>query len=234
MLRIMLNHLYLVLLLGLYLVVSVTAVNRTDDAALFSSGVETILAKGNHPVTSAAPTIIKHASKPPEEHSKLAPASLGGGNISLDLTGHKVEVTKLELAKPLNHISAPSNNKVETGHSSSSNKLDSTKQAPHNVTITKVETHKPTTAAPVFAPVDKIASSVSKHEISNSSSSTSISDKVGEHGHTNETIHKFCDYIKPICDSVDKIQPKALFKIQTQFKQFVHLVSIDSKSLNPI
>lgn len=35
----------------------------------------------------------------------------------------------------------------------------------------------------------------------------------------------FCDYIKPICDSLDKISVKQLFKIQSQFKQFVQKVS---------
>lgn len=40
----------------------------------------------------------------------------------------------------------------------------------------------------------------------------------------------FCDYIKPICESLSKISAKQLFKIQSQFKQFVQKVSFWSQT----
>lgn len=38
-------------------------------------------------------------------------------------------------------------------------------------------------------------------------------------------VSRLRDYLKPICDSTDRIQSKQLSKIQSQFKQFIHVVS---------
>lgn len=46
------------------------------------------------------------------------------------------------------------------------------------------------------------------------------------HGNTG-LANKFIQYLKPICDSLDKIMPKQMFRIQSQFKQFVQLVSLN-------
>ena len=43
-----------------------------------------------------------------------------------------------------------------------------------------------------------------------------------------DPLHRFCDYLRPICDSIDKIQAKQLTKIQSEFKQFIQLVSMIS------
>lgn len=232
----MFNQLYLVLLLAPFLVISssVSALsNRTEDAALFSSSAETVLgAKGGHLVTTSAPVIVKHAShQAPEEHSKLTSLITSKGNASSESTSHKItETTKLEPAKSIGH-GVTNSTKVETGHSTSTGtKSDSAHAASHNVSTTvKVDVHKPeSTKAPVSvslsssATADKIANTV-KHVVANSVSNAAS--KSEEHAHTNETVHKFCDYIKPICESADKIVPKSLFKVQTQFKQLVHLVS---------
>lgn len=200
------------------LIVSATASNRTDDAALFSSSTETILGKGNHTGTTAAPTALRHPSRLVEEHSKSATsAGSNKANISLEVSGHKVETTKLELPKL-----ASNGSKTDVAHgTSASNKLENI-NTNHSNSNVKIESQKSTTLAPISTAVEKVTNTV-KHAISNSVSASTKSEL--EHGHANETIHKFCDYMKPICDSVDKILPKALFKIQSQFKQFVQLVS---------
>lgn len=38
-------------------------------------------------------------------------------------------------------------------------------------------------------------------------------------------VDKFGEYLKPICETLDKTQPKQIFKIQSQLKQLVHQVS---------
>lgn len=217
------DRLHLVcLLLASCLIVSAAATNRTDDTTLFSSSSESVSARGNHTGTTATPNAVKHLSKIVEEHSKASPSTGSNhANSSLEASGHKGESTKLELPKSTSH-GASNSTKTEAAHSSASNKLETTKSANHSVSSVKIEAQKSTTLAPSATATEKVTSSI-KHAISNSVSTSSKSES--QHGHANETIHKFCDYLKPICDSVDKILPKALFKIQTQFKQFVHLVS---------
>lgn len=53
-----------------------------------------------------------------------------------------------------------------------------------------------------------------------------------EQSDPSEPLHSFCDYMKPICDSLDKITEKCTARISVQMKKFVNLVSI--KIQNPI
>lgn len=43
-------------------------------------------------------------------------------------------------------------------------------------------------------------------------------------GGLNSVPHKLGDYMKPICDALDKLSPKQLFRVQSQLKSFVQLV----------
>lgn len=40
-----------------------------------------------------------------------------------------------------------------------------------------------------------------------------------------EPTHRFGEYMKPICDALEKLSPKQIFRVQSQMKQFVQLVS---------
>lgn len=53
---------------------------------------------------------------------------------------------------------------------------------------------------------------------------TTLSVVDSEHDLSNP-VHKMCEYLKPICESLDKLEPKILVKIQAQFKQIIQQVS---------
>lgn len=54
-----------------------------------------------------------------------------------------------------------------------------------------------------------------------------------ERSDPSEPMHNFCDYMKPICETIDKITEKCTAKISKQLKKLVNLVSfpIQYKSL---
>lgn len=62
-----------------------------------------------------------------------------------------------------------------------------------------------------------------------------------DHADPSEPIHKFCDFLKPICETMDKIDSKCTTKIQSQMKQMVQVTNgklsscfADHYSFNPI
>lgn len=96
-----------------------------------------------------------------------------------------------------------------------------TAPVPHNLSsvASKIIHHSSVVESPKVTIVD------TKTKISTGTTSLPVV-KQPTHSLANKSISKFHDYLKPICDVVDKIQLNQLSKIQTQFKQLVHLVSI--------
>lgn len=114
---------------------------------------------------------------------------------------------------PIMHHSVKSDSAI------SSKVTPSTTLAPHSSASSTVDKKHISTTESSKAPTS--------HEVEHSTKITASPIEPSNVSSKKEENHAFKlrDYFKPICDSVDRIQSKQLSKIQSQFKQFIHVVS---------
>lgn len=96
------------------------------------------------------------------------------------------------------------------------------------IMVSKAPNHVGNGPAVVKTEVKVDIKKTTKHPILAGSGTTAapkVTVVVKSEDHGNEPTHRFCDYLKPICDSIEKIDNKLMSSIQSQFKSFIGKVS---------
>jgi len=153
-----------------------------------------------------APVVLLPVASPPKKNSNELPTIIGPAV-------HNKPPTSL---KPANHVTS----NLVLSHMP-------TTAAPLTPITNVVIQAKPVATAPQAATTagPKVVVTVKPTGVATVFESKSMN-KTAVIAQPNVQLTKFNEYLKPLCESIEKLQPKQMFKIQTQFKQFVQLVSV--------
>lgn len=154
-------------------------------------------------VITTVPPVADTVAAPPNvvNEPTLAPAAAGHASVAPVI--HKESVGHNTVVVPVTTTIAPA---IVPAHSSAPSHTTSAPHATVSTSVKPIAATDATNAEPIV--------------------STGTAALAGNAPAKETHCAGFCDYMKPICESLSKISSKQLFKIQTQFKQFVLKVSM--------